>query len=45
MKRYMAQWKVRHADYWKSERQYEYLKRWRASHPDYFKNWRRKQKA
>ena len=42
MKRYMAQWKTRHADYWKTDRQYEYLRRWREAHPNYFRDWRRK---
>ena len=42
MKRYMVQWKARHADYWKTERQYEYLRRWRAAHPHYFREWRKK---
>jgi hypothetical protein len=45
MKRYMAQWKSRHADYWKTERQYEYLRRWRESHPHYFRNWRRRKRS
>jgi hypothetical protein len=42
MKRYMAKWKARNTNYWKSERQYEYLRRWREAHPDYFRRWRRR---
>ncbi|MCZ6601482.1 MAG: hypothetical protein O6952_00590 [Planctomycetota bacterium] len=49
MRKYMAEWKKNHPDYWKTEKQREYLKRWRKEHPDYFRKylaeWRRRNVA
>jgi hypothetical protein len=44
MKKYMAGWKKKHPNYWKTERQREYMKEWREGHPGYFREWRERQK-
>ncbi|NUN51146.1 MAG: hypothetical protein HUU15_20265 [Candidatus Brocadiae bacterium] len=44
MKKYMAGWKRKHPNYWKTDRQREYMKDWRESHPEYFRVWRERQR-